>query len=139
VQTYFNSLSLIDAESLQSNLEIIQITATGCCDFLAQCILVRINNSSCPYHPLYSPKSSKIYRCWIVWGQNIHVVIVPSIVAITYLGQSIDSHLICRFQFIASSYVVSVRGRNNICTRRTCGLFLGSPDNSNKFRSIHGR
>jgi hypothetical protein len=40
-----------------------------------------------------------------VWGQNIRVVIFPLILAITYLGQSIDSHfkLISRFQSIASS------------------------------------
>jgi hypothetical protein len=95
-----NALVLLnDTESLQFTLLIIQNTASGCCDFLAQCILVRINH--CPYHPLYSPKSSKIYRCWIVWGQNIRVVIVPSIMAITYLGQSINSYLISRFQFIA--------------------------------------
>lgn len=30
----------------------------------------------------------KIYRCWIVWGCNIHVVIIPSILAFTFLGQS---------------------------------------------------
>jgi hypothetical protein len=36
-----------------------------------------------------------------VWGQIISVVIIPSFLAITYLGQSIDSHLISRLQFIA--------------------------------------
>jgi hypothetical protein len=40
------------------------------------------------------PKISKIYRCWIVWGQNIRVVIIPSFLAIVYLGQSIQFHLI---------------------------------------------
>jgi hypothetical protein len=140
VQAYSNSLSPIDIESLQFHIAIIQNIASGCCDFLAQCILVRINHLSCTYHPFYSPKSSKIYRCWIVWGQNIRVVIVPSILAITYLGQSIDSHLISRFQSIASSYLdTSGRWQNGICTRRTCGRFLGSPDTSNKFRSVHGR
>jgi len=132
VQSYFS-----DSESLQFNLTIIQVTVTGCCDFLAQCIFVRLNHCTC--HPLYSPKSSKIYRCWIVWGQTIGVVIVPSILAITYIGQSIDSHLISRFQSIASSYLASGRWRNNICTRPNFGNFLGSPDDSNKFRSVHGR
>jgi len=40
-------------------------TIFGCCDFIAQCIL--------------------IYRCWIVYGQNIRVIIVPSILAFAYL------------------------------------------------------
>jgi hypothetical protein len=44
VQAYFDSLSLIDAESLQFHIAIIQTTANGCCDFLRQCILVRINH-----------------------------------------------------------------------------------------------
>jgi hypothetical protein len=147
VQTYPNSQSQIDAESYQFHLQIIQTTVNGCCDFLAQCILVRINH--CTYHPFYSPKSSKIYRCWIVWGQNIRVVIVPSILAIIYLGQSIrvdspshhwhDFKLISRFQFITSSYLASARGRHNICTRPIFGHFLGGPDGSNKLRSVHGR
>ena len=50
----------------------------------------------------YSPKSSKIYRCWIVWGQNIRVVIIPSLLAIAYLGQSFFLYLLSRFQFFAS-------------------------------------
>jgi len=41
-------------------------TIFGCCDFLAQCIL--------------------IHRCWIVYGQNIRVIIVPSILAFAYLA-----------------------------------------------------
>ena len=28
----------------------------------------------------------KIYRCWIVWGYNIRVVIVPSFLAFSFLG-----------------------------------------------------
>ncbi|KAF8816038.1 hypothetical protein BYT27DRAFT_7154988 [Phlegmacium glaucopus] len=43
----------------------IQGTLAGCCDFIAQSIL--------------------IYRCWIVWGCNIRVVILPSILAFVYL------------------------------------------------------
>jgi len=43
-----------------------QFTLFACCDFIAQSIL--------------------IYRCWIVWGQNIRVVIVPSILAFTFLA-----------------------------------------------------
>ena len=40
------------------------------------------------HHSLYLSKSSKIYRCWIVWGRNTRVVIVPSFLTITFLGQS---------------------------------------------------
>ena len=35
----------------------------------------------------------KIYRCWIVWRKNVYVVIIPSFLAITYLGRSIYLHL----------------------------------------------
>ena len=34
-------------------------------------------------------QTSKIYRCWIVWGKNIRVVIIPSFLAFSFLGQSI--------------------------------------------------
>ena len=84
-------------------IQFLQEVLSGCCDFLAQCILVRINH--CTYHPFYSPKSSKIYRCWIVWGRNIRVVIIPSFLAVAYLGRSIYPCLIIRFQFTVSSYL----------------------------------
>ena len=32
--------------------------------------------------------ASKIHRCWIVYGQNIRVIIIPSILAFAYLGPS---------------------------------------------------
>ena len=96
----------VDSQSIMLfRILIAQDTANGCCDFIAQCTLVRINH--CPYCPFYSPKSSKIYRCWIVWGKNIYVVIVPLFLAITYIGQSIYLHVISRFEFIASSYLAS--------------------------------
>jgi hypothetical protein len=68
----------------------VQSIASGCCDFLAQCILVRINylvhfTTGIRFIHL---NLRKIYRCWIVWGQNIHVVIIPSLLAIPYLGRS---------------------------------------------------
>ena len=34
----------------------------------------------------------KIYRCWIVWGCSIHVVIVPSFLAFAFLGTLIYLH-----------------------------------------------
>ena len=78
-------------------ITIIQTTANGCCEFLAQCILVRIK-IFVPVIRLIDLKSLKIYRCWIVWGQDIRVVIIPSFLAIAYLGQSsYFFHLISRF------------------------------------------
>ena len=44
--------------SMLFHLTIVQVIAVGCCDFIAQCILVRMNH--CTYHPFYSLKSSKI-------------------------------------------------------------------------------
>jgi len=52
--------------SLLLNLLFLQITVTGLCDFLAQIIL--------------------IYRCWLVWGRNIRVIILPSFFSITFLA-----------------------------------------------------
>ena len=94
VQSRIRTLSLqlqIDSQPMLYRLSNVQSTASGCCDFLAQCILVCVDH--CTYHPFYSPKSSKIYRCWIVWGQNIRVVIIPSFLAIAYLGLSTHPHL----------------------------------------------
>ena len=112
------------------SLTCLQAVSSGCCDFLAQCILVRINH--CTYHPFYSPKSSKIYRCWIVWGQNIRVVIVPSFFTVAYLGRSIYLHLISQIQLIASSYLASAGSAN-------FEPYQLSPDKYNKFRSDHSR
>ena len=125
--------------SMMFRLYIVQVIATSCCDFIAQCIMVHINH--CTYHPFYSPKFPKIYRCWIVWGQNIRVVIIPSFLAIAYLGQSISGylHLISQFQFIASSYLSSAKWRRNTCTRPTFDYSLGGHGGSNKFRFVHGR
>ena len=134
----------IDSQSILFHLSIFQIIAIGCCDFIAQCILVRMNHCT-TYHPFYSPKSSKIYRCWIVWGQNIRVVIIPLFFAVAYLGQSISLaghfHLISRFQFIASSYLASAkwRWRSNICTRPIFESYLGVHGDSNKSPFVHGR
>ena len=123
-------------------LSIFKVVVIGCSDFIAQCILV-CTNHHCAYHPFYSPKSSKIYRCWIVWGQNIRVVIIPSFLAITYLGQSISGylHLISRFQFIASttSYLASAKWCSNICTRPIFESCLGGHGDSNKLPFVHGR
>ena len=100
-----------DLQAMFNHISIFQIILSGCYDFTVQCIIVRIKHSSCIYHSFYSPKYSKIYRCWIVWGKNIRIVIIPSFLAITLLGQSISLHLIIRFQFIASSDLASVSFR----------------------------
>ena len=112
-----------------SIFSLVQIIASGCCDFLAQCILVRINH--CTYHSFYSPKSSKIYRCWIVWSRNIRVVIIPLLSAVLYLGRSlaICLHLTSRFQFTASSYLGSARKCEHSRVPVEC----------NKFCRDHGR
>ena len=87
----FAQIGIISTQSLQilNGISIAHLVVGACCDFISQCIIVRINHSCCIYHLFYSPKSSKIYRCWIVWGQNIRIVIIPSFLAITLLGQSI--------------------------------------------------
>ena len=129
----------IDSESVPFQLYIIQTVASGCCDFLAQCILVRINHCRGSYYPFNSCKSSKIYRCWIVWGQNIFVVAIPLFLAIAYIGQSIYLHLISRFRYIASSYLGSDTWRNNKCRRPYIYCYLGDHIVYNKFRPIHSR
>jgi len=55
----------IDIEALY-HLQILQYTVFACCDFIAQFIL--------------------IYRCWIIWGYSIRVVIVPSLLAFAFLA-----------------------------------------------------
>ena len=80
----------IDSQSMLIRLSIAQTITSGCCDFIAQCTLVRINHTL-PMVPIrfIHLNLQKIYRCWIVWGENIGVVIVPSFLSITYIGQSI--------------------------------------------------
>ena len=53
-----------------------------------------------PYHSLYKSISSKIYRCWIVWGRNISVVIIPTILTLAYLGLSIYLDLLPDFNLL---------------------------------------
>ena len=130
----------IDTAPMIFRIYIVQSTVGSCCDFLAQCILVRIKNCTC--HPFYYwPKSSKIYRCWIVWGKNIYVAIIPSFLAVAYLGGSsyLHSSLISRFQFITSSYLARGTWCINIYSRRICDCWLGAPDVYNRYRCVHGR
>ena len=84
MQAFPNSRFEIILQPMLFRGSIVQVIVSGFCDFIAQCIMVRIN--PCTYLPVYS-KFSKTYRCWIVWGKNIRVVIVPSFFAITHLGQ----------------------------------------------------
>jgi len=64
----------------------------ACCDFIAQSVL--------------------IYRCWIVWGRNTRVVVVPSILAIgfltTWIVGSISSSSNFYFVFIMTGLVMSM-------------------------------
>ena len=94
-------VSPLDLQTKLYRIAIVEQTVFGCSDFTSQCIIVRISHSSRIYHPFYSPKSSKIYRCWIVWGKKFHIVIIPAFLAITLLGQSIYLHVINNFKFIA--------------------------------------
>ena len=58
MQWHISTLSLQRQNDLQSmlyRLYIVQSLAAGGCDFIAQCILVRINHCTC--HLFYSPKS----------------------------------------------------------------------------------
>ena len=127
----------IDSESMIFRISIAQATVNGCCDFIAQCILVCISHWI--YHLFYSHKSSKIYRCWIVWGKNTWVVIIPSLLAITYIGQWIYLHLISWFQLITSSCLASARRCKNNWTWRNFNSSLGGHPDSNRFDRIHGR
>ena len=74
-----------------------------------------------------------------MWGQDIRVVIIPSFLAIAYLGQSSYLHLISRFQFIASSYLARATWRNSICTWPICIWWLGGHGGYNRSRRVHGR
>ena len=71
------------------NTQLIGFLVVGCCDFIAQSILVRTAD---PYYlssTFYWPKKKKkIYRCWIVWGHNTRVVILPIILVVAFLGPS---------------------------------------------------
>ena len=127
----------IDSGPILFRVLLLQTTANGCCDFLAQCILVRINHCIC--HPFYWPKFSKIYRCWIVWGHDIRVVIIPSFLAIAYLGQPSYLLLISRFQYITSSYLDRATWRIDIWTRRIWDCWLGGHSDFNSSRRVHGR
>ena len=97
----------IDLVSILNRIRAVQLTVDSFCDFTSQGILVCIDHSNCIYYPFYSPKSSKIYRCWIIWGKNTRIVIIPLFLAITFLCQCIYLHLISQiqFKFIASSYL----------------------------------
>ena len=104
---------LTNPEGIIFRLEIVQTVASGCCDFLAQWIMVR-------YKPLDLSESFdlftyifiKIYRCWIVWDQNIRFVIIPSFLAIAYICQSMilsSSYTPISIFIVTISYLARVR------------------------------
>ena len=70
-----------------------------------------------------------------MWDQKIRVVIIPSFLAIAYLGQSIYLYLISQFRFIAFSYLASA----SWLTRQIFQCYLGEHVDSNKFGRVHGR
>ena len=66
-------------------IEIVQTVLFGCCDVIGQSILVSTNHCTSSIH--VNLQTLKIYRCWIVWGKNIRVIIIPSFLVIACLGQ----------------------------------------------------
>ena len=121
----------IQSDFMLRLLLLIQITLSGCCDFIAQCIIVCINHC---HHPLNSRRSSKIYRCWIVWGQNIGVVIILG----NRILRSVNlSSCDARIELVASSYMAGDRRCTNTCTWPIFLCYLDVPDDPNKFRPVH--
>jgi len=64
---YFVGLSLSSSRLLLSlHLVYASTTINGLCDFISQAIL--------------------IYRCWVIWGHNIRVIIIPSVLVLIFLA-----------------------------------------------------
>ena len=61
------------------------------CDFISQAILVCTKPLSISISCCTHPNFPKIYRCWVVWSHDIRVIIIPSILSLLFLGQSIRS------------------------------------------------
>ena len=126
--------------SIYYPLSFVQPTLVGCCDVIAQFILVRILNIIIRF--IQGAKSSKIYRCWLVWGKNIRVIIIPSLLAITYICQLVYLHLTKRFQLIPStSYLASFRWLRKTTASESWNFWgcLGMEVDSNSFGRDHGR
>ena len=112
----------LSPQSILHHISIIQTTVNGCCDFLAQCILVRMNHCTCPFIDLNLQRSTVVGSCGVK---------ISASRSFLYSWQSHTwiSHLIliwCRFQFIASSSLARVTWRNDICTRPNFDCCLGS-------------
>ena len=108
----------IDMLKMYFRLSFVKAAVIGCCDLIAQFILVRILNIVIRF--IQGAKSSKIYRCWLVWGKNIRVIIIPSLLAITYICQLVYLHLTNRFQFVPStSYLASFRWLRKTTARQS--------------------
>ena len=78
------------------HLQFIGVTLFACCDFIAQFILVRTTLVMVIIYFIHLI-FQKIYRCWIVWGYSISVVIVPSFLAFAFLGPLIYLHSLTNF------------------------------------------
>ena len=75
--------------NLMYRMSFVSAAINGFCDFISQSILVCTTSSHYAYRSSYhSSKTLKIYRCWIVWGRDTRVVIVPSILTFAFLGLS---------------------------------------------------
>ena len=63
------------------------------------------------------PQFSKIYRCWVIWGHSIRVIIIPFVLALAFLGQSIYlSHSLVDLIY-ALSYLVGNVWHILYCTK----------------------
>ena len=118
------------------------MTASGFCDFLAQCILVGINH--CTYHLFYWPKSFSdlplLDRVGPRYPCRDHSFNLGNHMLRSVILSSFDNKF--SFQFIASSYLrlpSASWSNNNICTRPICDCWLEGRARYNKSHRIHGR
>jgi hypothetical protein len=77
---------------MSHRLSIFHSIVDGLCDLIARCTLVRINHLTYHLFHFYSLKSSKDIP--LLDRKNIGVVILPLLLEITFLSQSIYLHLI---------------------------------------------
>ena len=139
----------IESQPMFNRLWILQTIATGCCDFIAQGILVRINHFT--YHRFI----------------NIHLNLHLDLSLLDHVGYEypcrnssfnpgnhihksvkIYLHLMTRirFHFFASSYLANISRRNklgnrpsSLATRPNFLCSLGDHVDSNRFGLVHGR
>jgi hypothetical protein len=76
-----------------------------------------------------------------MWNQDIRFVIIPSFLAIVYLGQSIFifiSYKPISIYIASTSYMASGSLLGNSFTSTPTIWYMGVPGDPNKFRRVHG-